>query len=202
MTLKLWDAKTGSLYRTLSGHAEQVEAVAFSSAGNLLVSGSNDGTINVWDWSTGVLCSSFNHDLGHISAAAVSCSGQLTACMSLGKAVMVWSADEKDLIRRKQLSKDTTRRLSFSRDGSCLKTDRGRLELRNSLTANGDWETDSSFLYIERQWITLGTQRLLWLPSDYRATCWAVFENTIVVGHASGRVSLIKLNLDGIGSQL
>jgi len=95
-----------------------------------------------------------------------------------------------------------TPRLSFTFDGSYLRTDRKGLELSGTSILDGKWVTDSSYLFIEQQWITLGTQRLLWLPSDYRATCWAVYENMIVVGHASARVSLIKFNLSSMSELL
>ena len=44
-TTKLWDVKSGSLIRTLTGHTDPVYSVAFSPDGNLLASGSSDGTL-------------------------------------------------------------------------------------------------------------------------------------------------------------
>ena len=37
-------------------------------------------------------------------------------------------------------------------------------------------------------------KNILWLPSDYRATCVAVRGNVLILGHASGRVSFLEFN--------
>ena len=47
-TVRLWDAHTGTLIRTLAGHTALVKSVAFSPNGNTLASGSHDGTILLW----------------------------------------------------------------------------------------------------------------------------------------------------------
>ena len=47
-TVRIWDARTGELLLTLSGHDGWVTTVAFSKDGRRIVSGSFDGTIKVW----------------------------------------------------------------------------------------------------------------------------------------------------------
>jgi len=46
--VRLWDAATGELLRSLEGHLNGVERLAFAPDGRLLVSGSYDGTLRVW----------------------------------------------------------------------------------------------------------------------------------------------------------
>ncbi|HEY9874810.1 MAG TPA: hypothetical protein V6D12_15335 [Candidatus Obscuribacterales bacterium] len=58
-TIKLWDLRTGQLLRTM-GHCHSVVAVAFSSDGQTLVSGSEDTTIKIWDLRTGELLRTMN----------------------------------------------------------------------------------------------------------------------------------------------
>ena len=48
--MKLWDVETGEEIRTLSGHTELIESLAFSHDGKILASGSFDGTVLLWDW--------------------------------------------------------------------------------------------------------------------------------------------------------
>lgn len=50
VVIKLWDVETGVEIRTLTGHTEPIESLAFSHDGKILASGSFDGTILLWDW--------------------------------------------------------------------------------------------------------------------------------------------------------
>ncbi|QLE42135.1 protein kinase [Nostoc sp. C052] len=53
-TIKLWDINTGKEIRTLTGHANWVNSVAFSPDGKFLASGSADCTIKLWQVGTGI----------------------------------------------------------------------------------------------------------------------------------------------------
>jgi WD40 repeat protein len=48
-SIKLWDAQTGQLLASFSGHQEDVEAVAFYPGGTRIISVSEDKTTKVWD---------------------------------------------------------------------------------------------------------------------------------------------------------
>jgi WD40 repeat protein len=54
-TVKVWDASSGGLTRSLAGHQGSVRSVAFSPGGRGLASGSDDRTVKLWDVSTGTL---------------------------------------------------------------------------------------------------------------------------------------------------
>lgn len=46
--VRLWDSKSGELVKTFTGHANAVNAIAFSSDGRLLATGGDDQTARVW----------------------------------------------------------------------------------------------------------------------------------------------------------
>ena len=54
-TIRIWDAQSGQLEKTLEGHEGLVTSVAFSSDGTKIVSSSWDDTIRIWDAHTGAL---------------------------------------------------------------------------------------------------------------------------------------------------
>src|SRR3954454_9359919 len=58
-TVKLWDAATGRLLRTLTGHREAVLSVTFSPDGGTVYSGSRDGTVKAWTVESGGLAGTF-----------------------------------------------------------------------------------------------------------------------------------------------
>jgi hypothetical protein len=47
------------------------------------------------------------------------------------------------------------------------------------------------------EWVTNDTEKLLWLPPDYRATCGDVWDNLLVLGHSSGAVSIFQFKQTG-----
>ena len=50
--LQIWDFETGDYERTLKGHTDSVQDIAFDSQGKLLVTCSADMSIKLWDFQT------------------------------------------------------------------------------------------------------------------------------------------------------
>ena len=76
MSVKLSDAATGRLIRTLEGHAGEVNSVAFSADGSRVVSGSSDKTLKLWDAATGQLIRTFEGHSPWVSSVAFSPDGR------------------------------------------------------------------------------------------------------------------------------
>ena len=58
-TIKIWDAVTGQLINTLTGHQNRVLSVCYSPDNKYVASGSDDHTIKIWD-TDGILIKTIN----------------------------------------------------------------------------------------------------------------------------------------------
>jgi WD40 repeat protein len=67
---QLWDAETGKLLQTFTGHVYSVNSVAFSPDGTRVLTGSSDKTANLWDASSGALLRTFGPYAGSIDGVA------------------------------------------------------------------------------------------------------------------------------------
>jgi WD40 repeat protein len=48
-------------------------------------------------------------------------------------------------------------------------------------------------LRVTDHWLAEENTSFLWLPTDYRPTCEAVWDRVVVLGHASGRISFLHI---------
>lgn len=53
-------------------------------------------------------------------------------------------------------------------------------------------ERPTCAVFAQEDWITLGGQSLLWLPTDYRTRCSAFYNNMLVLGLAAGEVVFLE----------
>ena len=81
----LWDARTGDLVHTLSGHDEDVYSVAFNSDGSRLVSTGDDDRTIVWDTRSGERLLTVPGERGEAAGASFSPDGQLLAIGNLSR---------------------------------------------------------------------------------------------------------------------
>jgi WD40 repeat protein len=74
--VRMLDIASGTLGITFTGHTDTVSDVAFSSDGELLVTGSGDGLAKLWDADTGVCHKTFTGHVGPVRCVAISPDGQ------------------------------------------------------------------------------------------------------------------------------
>jgi uncharacterized membrane protein len=95
--VKLWDAETGSLVRTLQGHGSEVYSSAFSPNGQTVMSASGgwdgqESSIKLWDGGSGKLLRALTGHTESVTAAAFSADGRTIVSASSDKTLKLWDA--------------------------------------------------------------------------------------------------------------
>lgn len=123
--IKLWDAETGKLLRTIHGHADEILSIAFSPDGKRLASSSVDRSVKLWNTETGdellqmdgphgiAIRLAFDPAGGKRIAAAVN-----DPCLPQQPGeVLVWGAENGALIKRLKGHKGFVTAVAYSSDG-------------------------------------------------------------------------------------
>ena len=89
-SLIVWDMKTGTPLKTLTGHKGSVDAVAVTKDGKQIVSASTDSTIKIWNIETGENIDTFIGHQSSIRAIAITPDGKNLVSASHDTTLKVW----------------------------------------------------------------------------------------------------------------
>ena len=93
-TIRIWDAQTDELLRTVVGHASGVENIAYHPDGKTLASsGRLDGVLRIWDADTGELLHTLTGHTGWIHSLSFSPDGKTLASASQDETIRIWDAN-------------------------------------------------------------------------------------------------------------
>ena len=125
--------------KKLSGHFNEVYALAFSSDGDYLASGSRDETVFLWDPRNGRLLHELKGHTGAVRALAFSRDNRYLASGGADRTCRIWDVATGKEVKAFSTRFGGIRSLSFSPDGQTLATagDGGSLYL-------WDWKTGKS----------------------------------------------------------
>jgi WD40 repeat protein len=167
-TARFWDVAVGAALQTLEASSNVVRSIAFSPDGKQVVSGSHDKTVRLWDAGTGAAIQKLTGHSTAVSSVAFSPGGKQVVSRSYNKTVRLW---------------DTATGVKLQ-----------MLEGHSSAVSSVAFSLDSNVeqgLFVSNDWVVEGRKKFLWLPPEYRASCQAVWNNVIVLGHSSGKLSIL-----------
>ncbi len=121
-TVKVWDARTGTLLMVLEGFQEAVLSVAFSPDGTRIITGSADSTAKVWDARTGTPLLEMKGHTNGVSSVAYSPDGTRLVTGGGDKTAKVWDARTATLLLELKGHSGGVRSVAFSPDGVRIAT--------------------------------------------------------------------------------
>ncbi|KAJ7592862.1 WD40-repeat-containing domain protein [Mycena floridula] len=190
--IEIFDMMTAAVTAILV-HVQAISSMAFSAAGNHIVSGSEDMIIRLWDIMTGDLVRCLEGHTNVVSSITFSPDGKWVVSGSEDCTVRIWDVATDNTsavllghtkaVISIQLSPDGTHLVSGSDDRTLRIWDFSGIV--RSIAATADVE--SSIQYEDSSemvdgWImTLEGSLLFWVPPVYRANLWRP-SNTAVIG--------------------
>jgi WD40 repeat protein len=128
-------------------------------------------------------------------------SARLLSASRVGT-VHIWDADSGDCEAILDIGRVKSR-ISFDRTGYFLHTGRGmiaidaipRPHIARGEIDHRNLQFQGVGLSSDQQWITCNSQKLLWLPYEYRPSNYTVSGRTIGFGVGSGKVWMCKLGI-------
>ncbi|KKP06489.1 hypothetical protein THAR02_01447 [Trichoderma harzianum] len=203
-TCRIWDLKTASCIHILEGHSDYVSSVSFSRDSKYVVSTSGDKTVKIWDMNMGTSLKTFEGHSDWISSATFSNDGRFLASTSTDSTIRIWNTATGECAQCIRVKAPLTR-IEFGPDDSYILTERGCAIVRtNSIpeTADvGDGDTEEKVwqgygLSSDRSWITYNGENILWLPLEYRVTCFTISSSLVSVGSSTGKLLILGCSND------
>jgi WD40 repeat protein len=205
--VNLWDITTGGIKKVLATRAnlkrsyqfmwsEEVRTLAFSSNGKTIVSGSDDSSIKIWDISMEDNQEIPESHLSWVLFVSFSPNGKQIVSGSIDgfNYLKLWDVTTGDLQRTLKseevfLKAPPYAILAFLRGIWKFKFEISKLKPRHGFS-------------VRNQWIFYEGYAVLFLPPDFRPTCFDVLGDQITVGFLNGRVLTFAIDRNRVQSIL
>jgi WD40 repeat protein len=127
--VRLWDVATREPRGELRGHTGYVFSVAYSAAGDLIATGSADGTVRLWDARTLAAAGVLPHG-GTVFCVRFSPDGRRLAAACGDNTIRLWDVPTRDEVAELRGHEDYVHGVAFSPDGTRLASCSGDFTVR------------------------------------------------------------------------
>jgi WD40 repeat protein len=110
--------KEYKLLKTLEGHSNYVNSVAYSPDGTKIISGSEDKTIKIWDANTGECLKTLEGDSDYILSVAYSPDDKKIISGSVDRTIKIWDANTGQCLKTLEGHSNRVSSVAFSPDGT------------------------------------------------------------------------------------
>ena len=116
----IYDADSGKELDLLTEHTDKVYSVSFNLDGNILASGSSDGTIHLWDARTSTHLRTMTGHTSRITSVVFSADSKMLASGSKDNTICLWDTQSGELRKTLKEHADWVFSMWFSADGKVL----------------------------------------------------------------------------------
>jgi WD40 repeat protein len=150
--------------------------------------------VMVWDPSTGAHLHTMEGHSDWVHAVQFSPDGSMLASGSYEK-IFMWDLNKISPVETIDVEGFVTD-LTFSADGSCLKTNISVFKLKTPTAISHDENASSFHLQVREDWILRHGHKTIWLPPEFRPALRAALVRGafMAFGHPSGTVSLWEIS--------
>ena len=137
--VRIWDLEQGSFIESLTFHAKDVVAIAFSPIGTVLASGSQDGMVTLWEVGSWEMIESFLGYAEGVSSLAFSPDGNMLAVGGYRNQLGVWRLEDGERLHYYDGSgPHVVQKVTFTKDGHEYYADTGYADITAWSTADGE----------------------------------------------------------------
>jgi WD40 repeat protein len=176
--------------QTLEGHSSSVNSVVFSHDSTRLASASRDSTIKIWDPRNGDCLQTLDGHSDWVNSVVFSHDSTRLASASYDSTIKVWDPRNGDCLQTLEDHHVDDLSVFFLQhpngEGMPEDSQQPQRPLDGSIAISQD-----------RSWVTRNSQKVLWLPSEYRPASHNVSKETVGMGTGSGRVWICRFRAAG-----
>ena len=192
-TVSIWSTMTGELLHRFESVASYICPIAFSPNGVYFAWQSANRSTMLYNLETEDSRDTFTPATDSMSAMAFSANSMSLACAD-SYSVRLWDVKNARAMGTIPCY-GSRKRLSFSTDGTYLKTDRGHVQINKAPEASiGDLSTHGNRWRCDKEWLMQGDRKMGWVPSEYRTDRLAHHDGLFVCAPESGGIVFFKVN--------